>query len=113
MLLKPNYGGGTLEERNKCQSTIKITDAHIFWVQGFIKGYKDKLVTVKMDQNWLNRKTSLEWLLTFSVHKILKREIKMPYKKVDEISAKVFTKDRLQRFAESSKLILKLTQMGI
>ena len=37
----------------------------------------------------------------------------MTYKKVDEISARVFTKDRLQRFAESSELILKLTQIGI
>ena len=105
--------GDTLEETSKNQSTIKITDAHISWSQGFIERWKSKLATVKIIQNWLYRDTSLERLSTFSVRKILKRELKMAYKKVDEISARIFAKDSLRRFAESSELILKLAQMGI
>ena len=72
--------GDTFEETSKNQSTIKITDAHISWAQGFIEGWKGKLVTVKIVQNWLNRDTSFEWLSTFSARKILKRELKMAYK---------------------------------
>ena len=91
----------------------KITTGHIEKVRRFVKTKEGWLYNVDMITSSIKRDPSLSNLSTFSVRKILKRDLKMRYKKVDSIDVKVFQKDNIRKFVESSGTLMKLRNIEI
>jgi hypothetical protein len=81
-------------------------------LSNFLNVNKGRKLTVKMMQEEINQNESLPSLSDFSIRKILKRELKMRYKKADILYSNYFRPESSRKFAESASSLLRLRSRG-